>query len=458
MMQASEYSIRDFLSWYNRTSDFNHIEQRKKLDFTLKASVLFLGGGLLLITLYSSLIILLFSVFNILGLLFFLIGIVLIPFIFPYLFICLLVILKILQLPLEWIIIQRGRKIISEHKALKIGIAGSYGKTSMREMLKTVLAESKKVAAPPSSYNTVLGISKFLQTLKGDEDVLLFELGEYYPGDIMRLCKFTKPDLGIVTGINEAHLSKFKSIDKTVATIYEISDWLGQGRPLFVNGENGLAKNNAPSQSQIYSRDGMGKRKVSNATTTLAGLDFKVSNGEEELNLHSNLLGMHHIGPLLVVLQIALDLGLTKEQIVEGVSKTKPFEHRLQPVYDSSGVITLDDSYNGNPDGVKAVIDFLGHLNGHRRFYVTPGLVEMGHRTEEVHKEIGIWLAQAKIEKVVLIKNSVTHFIESGLREAKYSGEIIWFDNAIKAYNSLPNLTVSGDVVLLQNDWPDQYA
>ena len=120
-------------------------------------------------------------------------------------------------------------------------------------------------------------------------------------------------------------------------------------------------------------------------------------------------------------------------------------------------MVTLDDSYNGNPDGVKAVIEFLGSLKDHRRFYVTPGLVEMGGRTEQVHKEIGKRLAQAHIEKVVLIKNSVTPYLAQGLHEAHYDGEVVWFDDALSAFAALPHLTVKGDVVLLQNDWPDQY-
>ncbi|MDP2656311.1 MAG: cyanophycin synthetase, partial [bacterium] len=117
----------------------------------------------------------------------------------------------------------------------------------------------------------------------------------------------------------------------------------------------------------------------------------------------------------------------------------------------------LDDSYNGNPDGVRVVINFLASLKHHRRWYITPGLVEMGDKTKEIHHDIGYQLASAGIEKVVLIKNSVTPHIERGLKESQFSGEIMWFDDALSAFAALPHLTVSGDVVLLQNDWPDQY-
>ena len=106
---------------------------------------------------------------------------------------------------------------------------------------------------------------------------------------------------------------------------------------------------------------------------------------------------------------------------------------------------------------MKAVIDFLASLKGYRRFYVTPGLVEMGDTTKAIHKEIGRQLSEADIEKVILIRNSVTSYIEEGLRENHFKGEIMWFSDALAAFAALPHLTVQGDVVLLQNDWPDQY-
>ena len=143
--------------------------------------------------------------------------------------------------------------------------------------------------------------------------------------------------------------------------------------------------------------------------------------------------------------------------IQTGIEKIVPFKHRMEPRIDASGVITIDDSYNGNPDGVRTIIDFLSLVKNHQRLYVTPGLVEMGIRTKEVHREIGRHLAKAKIEKVILVKNSVTGYIEEGLKEENYKGELIWFNDSLSVFRALPHLTVSGDVVLLQNDWPDQY-
>jgi len=359
------------------------------------------------------------------------------------------------QYPVEQKILKMAKERISKHRSLKIAIAGSFGKTSMREILKTVLSQGKKVAAPPHSYNTPLGISEFMETLSGDEDVVIFELGEYYPGDIRKLCELVHPDIGIITGINEAHLKKFKTLDRTVDAIFELSEYVAPQK-LYINGESQLAKIRA-DKNIVYDRTGIGDWRVKEPLSDLNGTSFFLVKGTTTLKVNSSLLGMHQIGPLSLAAEVAAQVGLSPNEIQLGLSKTIPFEHRLKPMKDSSGVVTLDDSYNGNPDGVNAVINFLASLKNHRRFYVTPGLVEMGSETELLHKVIGKKLAEAEIEKVVLIKNSVTPFIEQGLKESHYRGEVLWFDDALDAFRALPNLTVTGDVVLLQNDWPDQY-
>ncbi len=242
MLQASEYHVRDYLSWYHRTIDFAHVEKRKHLVYTPKA--------LVLITISWSFIVVwavgLMSYAHYTGSdvpLVVLSGVVILtPFYFPYILALIVRILQFVQMPIEGYIVWRAQKMLSRHKGLKIAIAGSFGKTSMREVLKTVLSEGeaptqkgrgpdrsvgrKKVAAPPFSYNTPLAIAGFVEKLKGDEEVLIFELGEYYPGDIMHLCKLIGPHIGIITGVNEAHLEKFGTLEKTTRAIFELAGYL----------------------------------------------------------------------------------------------------------------------------------------------------------------------------------------------------------------------------------------
>ncbi|MBI4224941.1 MAG: UDP-N-acetylmuramoyl-tripeptide--D-alanyl-D-alanine ligase [Candidatus Sungbacteria bacterium] len=458
MLQASEYDVRDYLKWYHRTKDFTHVERRKSLVKTGKVLLLLGMAWIVLLLLYGAAIFLWWQSDALFASLLGLILLLLTPFLLAYLIVIPLGIIRFfIQLPVEYFLLRRTQQELATHKAVKIAIAGSFGKTSMREILKTVLSQGKKVAAPPESFNTPLGIRKFVNGLAGNEEVLIFELGEYYPGDVAALCRLVNPQWGVITGVNEAHLEKFKSVDAAAKTIFELADWLG-AQPLYINGESNLAQKNARPGDLIYSRSGVGEWKVEDAKSDLTGTSFVLIKGNTTFQLHSGLLGLHQVGPLAAAVDIASRLGLSAQEIERGVAATKPFAHRLEPRTDQSGAVTLDDSYNGNPDGVKAVIEFLASLKDHRRFYVTPGLVEMGRRSEAIHREIGKQLAAAHIEKVVLIKNSVTSWVAEGLREVHYDGEIIWFDDGLSAFAALPHLTVKGDIVLLQNDWPDQYA
>jgi len=460
MLQASEYNTEDYLAWVGRTKDFRTVEKRKQLKFTGKALALFISAWIL--TAIAVLIVIfgltggdeianLFAILVLFGF----------PYALPYVLLLPLFIIKMVQLPVEGILIAQAKAKLKKHPAFKIAIAGSYGKTSMREILKTVLSEGKRVVAPGGSENTPIGIARFVSRLRGDEEVLIFELGEYYPGDIKELSEMVRPDLGVITGVNEAHLSKFKTVEAATNTIFELADFLG-GKPLYVNADNEIAKNKIEKGPIFFSRKGVfpmaGEWKVVAAETSLDGTSFVLEHDDEKINAQSKLLGLHNVGPLAAAIHIAKRVGLTNLEIESGVSKTVAFPHRLQRREDTGGVITLDDSYNGNPDGVKAVIEFLGSIENHRRWYVTPGLVEMGEKSEEIHRNVGKQLAQAGIEKVVLIKNSVTPWIEEGLQENSFGGEIIWYEDALDCYNSLPHMTIAGDIVLLQNDWPDQYA
>lgn len=457
MLQASEYNIHDYFGWYHRTKNFIHIEKRKQLVKTPKALLLLVISWFFIFLMFGGAISVLWVGTTLLKYIIFFMIMLISPYGLAYAIVIPLLIIKVVgQWPLEYIMIHKTRQRLQAHTAVKIGIAGSFGKTTMREILKTVLSEGKKVAAPPHSYNTVFGISKFVSTLKGDEDILIFELGEYYPDDVRKLCDLAGPSIGIITGVNEAHLQKFKTLEQTVKTIYELADYLGE-KPVYVNSENELAKNNMRPSHIAYSRTSVREWNIENQKSDLSGTSFTFTKKDIKWELRSGLLGLHQIGPLAVACDIALTLGLSPKQIKSGISKTRPFAHRLEQKINTDGIVTLDDSYNGNPDGVKAVIDFLASLKGHRRFYVTPGLIEMGARTKEVHEQIGRDLAEAHIEKVILIKNSVTSYIEEGLREKGYKGEILWFDDALTAFRALEYLTIKGDVVLLQNDWPDQY-
>jgi UDP-N-acetylmuramyl pentapeptide synthase len=260
----------------------------------------------------------------------------------------------------------------------------------------------------------------------------------------------------VVTGINEAHLEKFKTLEKSTDTIFELADFV-KADNLYINAENNLARQRANQQNHLYSKKGVDNWVIRDIRLTVKGTKFTAQSKDKDIHVDIKLLGAHQIGPLVACVDIADKLGMAIDDIQNGIKKIQAFEHRLQPEYRDDGTIWIDDTYNGNPDGVSATIDFLKTLKNHRIIYVTPGLVEMGERSKQVHTTIGERLSKT-VDIVILIRNSVTPWIEQGLKVGKFKGKTVFYEDALSCYNSLPSITKSGDIIVLQNDWPDNYA
>ena len=155
-----------------------------------------------------------------------------------------LVLASFVILPLELvlkyrIVRQAKRKVAQFPNLITIGITGSYGKTSVKEMLKAMLETSMHVIATPGTHNTPLGISEFIfQQLRAETEVMIVEMGAHLPGDIEQLCAITPPNIAVLTGITEQHLERFKSLDKIIQTKFEITKRLGASDFFFTDGEN----------------------------------------------------------------------------------------------------------------------------------------------------------------------------------------------------------------------------
>ncbi len=455
MLQSSEYQLSEYLAWLHRTRDFSSVMKRRKLAFTSKALLLFVVGIALYVLVIVMVVMLALSGGAKLLVAAFLL--LILPYLVAYLLITPLLLGQwLIQRPREKQLVDTAAQQMRRHHCHKIAIAGSYGKTSFKEMLATVLSETLHVAASPGNMNTPLGIANFIKKLDGSEDVLIFELGEEEPGDVRRLCELTRPNMGVMTGISEAHLTSFGSVDNIVATVFELSDYL-KSYDVYKNGDSELvAKNVSPHDQHVYTEEGVNGWKVSDIATGLEGTSFMATKHGKAVWAHSKLLGRHQVGPLVACIDIADKLGLSVTDIAEGVKRTEPFEHRMQPLR-IFGATVIDDTYNGNPKGVEAGLEFLKGLDAKRKIFVTPGLVEQGDRSEVIHEAIGRQAAHV-CDIVVLMRNSTTEAMLRGLKAANFAGEVKIVDNPVAFYSNLQQYVAAGDVVLMQNDWTDNYA
>ncbi|HKU18638.1 MAG TPA: Mur ligase family protein [Candidatus Saccharimonadales bacterium] len=460
MLQNTEYRVGPYLRWYWHTTRFDRVMYRRTLERTRAARLLLLAIRLLMLVemLAGALLIERWVLGSLTGgLAFGLALIVAYPVVWAHLVVVPLVLGRLLLVrPQQRGAIAASRKVFADFQGIKIAVAGSYGKTSMKELLLTVLGEGKKVAATPANKNVAISHAYFAQKLQGDEDILIIEYGEGEPGDVRRFTANTRPTHAVITGIAPAHLDRYKTLAAAAEDIFSVADVVPLDH-VYVNGESPDALAYVRPNMQLYNEKNALGWKIQGVQIAITGTSFTMQKGKAKLALHSKLLGRHQVGPLALVAALAHQFGLSGEQIAAGVANTRPFEHRMEP-YQLAGAWIIDDTYNGNIEGVRAGLKLLQDLPATRKIYVTPGLVDQGPETERVHREMGKLIAEARPDIVVLMQHSVTPFIQAGLEAASYQGEVRLETDPLDFYQNLQLVVAAGDLVVMQNDWPDNYA
>lgn len=460
MLQNTEYYALPYLKWYWQTTHFERVMYRRQLQPTPAARLLCaaLRVGMALQVLAGLGLIALWHFRGLTGGWAF--GLALIigyPVIWAHLVVVPLVLGRwFIVKPRQWRAIRASRALFANFKGLKIAVAGSYGKTSMKEILLTVLSQGKKVAATPANKNVSISHAHFARKLQGDEDIAIIEYGEGRPGDVVRFARTTQPTHAFITGLAPAHLDRYKTLSAAGKDIFSVANAVPADH-VYVNGDSAEAKALLQKGQQTYDEHQALGWKVEDAAVSLDGTSFTLKKGGESIKLHSQLVGRHQIGPLAAAAALARELGLSKQHIQAGIAATQPFEHRMRP-YVLGGAWIIDDTYNGNIEGIRAGTALLHELPAKRKVYVTPGLVDQGKDTVRIHEEMGQLIARAKPDMVVLMRHSVTPFIQKGLELAGYEGELLLESDPLNFYSNLELFVAAGDVVLMQNDWPDNYS
>jgi UDP-N-acetylmuramoyl-tripeptide--D-alanyl-D-alanine ligase len=346
-----------------------------------------------------------------------------------------------------------------------VAVAGSYGKTSTKELLAAILSERFEVLRPPGSHNTPMGLSRVIrEQLEPRHEVLVAELGDWVPGDIAELCLLLQPTVGVLTTIGPEHLERFKTMERVLASKRELLEALPAGGTAVINADDPYVQRLLhPTPAARLLRYGLSDPaatvRARDVRTGRSGLRLVVEvDGQGEVVLTVPLLGRHNASNLLAAVGAALALGMTLPEIARGARRIRPVEHRLQPIEGAGGVLVIDDAFNANPSGAAAALEVLSELEARQRILVTPGIVELGAQEREANRALGRQAA-AVCDQVILVGQERAEPIAAGLREAGFAGERIHVVGDLSgARDRLAGLVGRGDVVLFENDLPDTYA
>ena len=352
--------------------------------------------------------------------------------------------------------LESAREKLHDAPCVKIGITGSFGKTSVKTMLADILSVKYRVLATPESFNTPLGIARTVADKDlGEYDVFIAEMGARNAGDIRELCELVEPDHCVVTGICPQHVESFGSIENIVAAKGEILAGTKKGGYAVIGQDENTDKLDAAAAG--LTKVSVGEHGEFGAFEVVSGpngIDFKLALGIVQAKAHSKLLGAHNAKNIALAAAMAFKLGLSKEEILEGIEKIDYIPHRLQPTV-VRGVTILDDAYNANVVGAAAALEVLRSFEG-RKIVVTPGLVELGVLEEAENAELGAKLGG--LDQVILVGETLVSAVKNGYLAAGGEAEkLVTVPTLERAQEMLEGELAAGDTVLFLNDLPDIY-
>lgn len=366
---------------------------------------------------------------------------------------------KPIELSINKYYINDAKRMLKEHTSLTvIGVTGSYGKTSVKYILGTLLEAKFNVLITPESFNTPLGVTKTIRSsLRATHDIFVCEMGAKNVGDIKEICEIVYPQHGIITSVGPQHLESFKSLENVKKTKFELADALPAYGKLFLNGEDENIKSHShPHGAITYGLNPSCDYYADEITVTSAGTSFVVKHGDEAVPFTVALIGAHNVINLVGAIAICCEMGIDLKKLPPYARKIKAVEHRLQLTKRGKTTV-VDDAYNSNPSGAKAALDAISLFQG-KKIIVTPGMIELGSVQYEENRKFGMNIAKV-CDFAVLVGQKQAEPIKQGLLDAGFPEDCIYVadeltDGANKAFSLFPD---EEKVVLFENDLPDNY-
>lgn len=341
-----------------------------------------------------------------------------------------------------------------------VGITGSYGKTSTKYIVNTILSQKYNTLMTPESYNTTMGVVRTInEKLTPMHQLFICEMGAKYVGDIKEITDIVNPDFGILTAIGPQHLDTFKSLENVRKTKLELVDSLPEEGIAFVNWEDENIRSSKITKNMV--KFGLSKEAdyyATNINVTERGSSFDVVIPDKEpIKIKTRLLGNLNILNVVGAVAIADKLGLTADEIKMGAKYIRPVTHRLELKQNPNGSMIIDDAYNSNIKGAKMALEVLKSFQHKKRILITPGIVELGDKMNEINQELGRCAADSS-DFIILVGAQQAIPIYNGIKEKGYpEAQVYIAKNLQEALSKMNQIITRDSVVLLENDLPDNY-
>lgn len=341
-----------------------------------------------------------------------------------------------------------------------VGVTGSVGKTSTKEMIYSVLSTKYNALKTEGNFNNELGLPLTVFRIRDEHEIAVLEMGISDFGEMSRLSKIAKPDVGVITNIGPCHLENLKDLKGVLKAKTEMLEYIKDGGSIILNGNDNELKNAVKKEGLKYEYfyvdecSDSGKLVYADLVESVGikGIKCRLHYGDEEIDVFIHIPGKHMIYNALAGLCVGKKFGLTNEEIKTGIENVRPVTGRNN-IFETDDLTVIDDCYNANPVSMKASIDVLDYAIG-RKVAILGDMFELGANENELHKDIGSYLAKSNTDVIVLcgnlMKNAYIELIEEKNKDLCKDKIIYYFDKISDFYTELDRILKEEDTVLVK--------
>ena len=336
-----------------------------------------------------------------------------------------------------------------------IGVTGSNGKTTTKEITSFLLESSYRVFKSIGNFNNEYGLPLSMLRLTENHEVAVMEMGMSHVGEIRQLCQIARPDIGIVTNVRAVHLANFKSIHGIAAAKRELIEGLSRDGIGLLNNDDPQVRKFGRAFPGIVLTFGVGAPATFRATDIksegLRGNSFRLNFKSKAHRMCLPLIGEHNVFNSLPAIAVAHRFGMDFESIDQRLLQLKPVSGRGEILSFEDGFTVINDTYNSNPAALQALIKFLKKVPGYRRKILVAGeMLELGPSAEVFHRECGRMAADGGIDLIIGVQGLAEHLVRAAREHGYDNSNARFFGDSVSAGEALCQEIRSGDLILLK--------
>lgn len=341
---------------------------------------------------------------------------------------------------------------LSSMKIKKIGVTGSTGKTTTKEMLYWIFSEKYRTIRNLGNFNNHIGLPLTIFHLEADTEVGVFEMGMSELGEIDLLAKLVKPDIGIITNIGISHIENLGSRENILKAKLEITNYFNPENILIVN-----------EDYELLSRDGVsGDYRLITAGETgrsdfilsgikdygEEGIEFTVEHEKEIQNFRLYVPGRHNAYNGVLAIAAGVNCGISMKEAAQGLAKMVITDKRLN-IKGKNGMKVIDDTYNASPDSMRAAIDVLIATKGFRKIAILADMFELGENASEFHREVGHYAAEKSVDQLITVGENAKYIAEGAI-PILGKNNVNHYKTKELLISDIGSMISSGDVILVK--------